>query len=152
MANSKGQSGSGAVFSVSATSTGTYSPVGDITDAPFALGENGSMAATQLASTSEEIIPTLKKITTIDLKLNRNSSDAGQVLLHTNYISQAPIYWKLQFPVNTLGGQTTTGDLVSGSAFVLSSPFAADKVQPTEIITTTCKLSVIGLPTIVEGS
>jgi hypothetical protein len=148
---SKAQSGVGAVFSVSATSGGTYSIVGDITSAPYTEGELGTVSTTNLQSVTEEITPVLAKLGTIALKGNRVSNDPGQLLLHSakNAVPVVPIFWKLQLPVNPLAGQTTTGDLFSGAAWV--TKFMIPEVEPTKIITFDASLTVIGAATFVAG-
>jgi hypothetical protein len=150
--SSKAQSGVGAIFSVSTTSTGSYLPVGDITSAPYKAGELGTVSTTNLQSVTEEIAPTLQKLGTIPLKGNRVSTDPGQALLYANFqaVPKVPIFWRLQLPVNLVGGQSTTGDLFSGSAWVLS--YEIDDVDPTKIITFTTSLTVIGAATFVEGA
>lgn len=150
--SSKAQSGVGAVFSVSATGTGTFVPVGDITSAPYKAGELGTVSTTNLQSVTEEIAPTLQKLGTIPLKGNRVSTDPGQALLYNNFqaVPKVPIFWKLQLPVNEVAGQTTTGDLFSGTAWVLS--YEIDDVEPTKVVTFTTNLTVIGAATFVEGS
>jgi hypothetical protein len=150
--SSKAQSGVGAIFSVCATSSGTFLPVGDITSAPYKAGELGTVSTTNLQSVTEEIAPVLQKLGTIPLKGNRVSTDPGQTLLYANFQAtpKAPIFWKLQLPVNLAGGQTTTGDLLSGSAWVIG--YQIEDVDPTKIITFTANLTVIGTATLVEGS
>jgi len=150
--SSKAQSGVGAIFSVCLTLAGTYVPVGDITSAPYKAGELGTVSTTNLQSTTEEIAPVLQKLGTIPLKGNRVSTDAGQALLYTNFqtVPKAPIFWKLQLPVNLAGGQTTTGDLFSGSAWVIG--YQIEDVEPTKVVTFTANLTVIGTATLVEGS
>jgi hypothetical protein len=150
--SSKAQSGVGAVFSVCATSTGSYLPVGDITSAPYKAGELPTVDSTNLASTTEEVLPVLQKLGTIPLKGNRVSTDPGQALLYNAFQATpvAPIFWRLQLPVNLAGGQTATGDLLSGSAWV--TQYEIDDVDPNKIITFTSSLKVIGKATLVEGS
>jgi hypothetical protein len=150
--SSKAQSGVGAIFSVSATSGGIYVPVGDITSAPYKAGELGTVSTTNLQSTTEEIAPVLQKLGTIPLKGNRVSTDPGQTLLYTNFQTtpKAPIFWKLQLPVNLVAGQTATGDLFSGSAWVIG--YQIEDVDPTKIVTFTTNLTVIGTATFVEGA
>jgi hypothetical protein len=150
--SSKAQSGVNAVFSVCATSTGTYLPVNDITSAPYKAGELGTVSTTNLQSVTEEITPVLQKLGTIPLKGNRVSTDPGQALLYSNFQAtpKVPIFWKLQLPPNPLGGQSTTGDLFSGSAWVIG--YQIDDIEPTKIVTFTANLTVIGTATLVEGA
>lgn len=150
--SSKAQSGVGAVFSVCATSGGTFVPVEDITSAPYKAGELGTAPSTNLQSVTEEIIPTLQKLGTIPLKGNRNSMDPGQALLYSNFQAtpKTPIFWKLQLPVNLVAGQTTTGDLFTGSAWVIG--YQIVDVDPTKPVTFDANLTVIGSATFVEGA
>ena len=149
---SKAQSGVGAVFSVCATAAGTYVAVGDITGAPYKAGELGTASTTNLQSVTEEIMPTLQKLGTIPLKGHRVSTDPGQALLYTNFQTtpKVAIFWKLQLAVNPAGGQLTTGDLFSGSAWVIG--YEIDEVDPTKVVTFSANLTVIGAATFVEGA
>jgi hypothetical protein len=151
---SKAQTGLASVISIGAVtgSTGTevFTPIGDLTDFPLKRGAWKTVAVTNFASTSEEMLPVIKGVGTIAAKGNYNAGDAGQVKLETAYQSAAPYDFKVQFPVNAQAGQTTAGDLWAFSAYVLEYSIA--QLSPEQAITFDLNIQIIGNPVVTPGT
>ncbi|HKD60545.1 MAG TPA: hypothetical protein VKB47_08795 [Terracidiphilus sp.] len=141
---SKSQAGRGSQFLIGATPT----EVGECSDVQFNRPEWDFADVTNLDSGSDqELLSTIRKATTINLKGNRVSSDAGQVLVETNYQSGAEVAFTLQLPKT--GSQVTAGDKYVGNAFVKASTF---DVTPTKQIEFNITLQPTGPITLTVGS
>ena len=141
---SQAQAGRGSVFAVGATPT----TVGECSDVQFNRPDWDFVDVTNLDSGSDqELLPTIRKATTITLKGNRVPADAGQTALETAYQSGAKIAFTLTLPKS--GTQTVAGDKYTGNAYVKSSTF---DVTPTKQIEFNVVLQPTGPITETAGS
>lgn len=141
---SKSQAGRGSQLEIGATPT----LIGECSDIPFNRGEWNNVDVTNLDSGSdEEILPTIRMTATFDIKGNRVSSDAGQVLAEAAYQSGSVEAFALTLPKTAT--QVTKGDTYAFNAYVLASDFT---VAPTKQIEFTLKLKTTGPVTLTVGS
>jgi hypothetical protein len=80
---------------------------------------------------------------------NRVNNDAGQLATEAAFSDGLIRPFKLQLPINTLTGQTSTGDLYTFSALVVSRDFS---VEFNKVITFSTKLKVSGPVTLTPGT
>jgi hypothetical protein len=135
----------------------TYIAVGKIKNIKPPSPKFGQEDVTTLDSGSvRRFIKTLQDPGEMDVSVYWESADAGQVAVLaafstlSNSTNGADYPWKLQFPVNLEGGQTSTGDLFAFSGFV--SEYTGPETQPDKTITWGFKVKIDGAITITEGS
>lgn len=108
----------GATFSFATSSTGTFSPVGQLKTISFSGGKSDLEDITNMGSTGafREYAPTLLDSGQASISGVFDPADAGQTGLHAAFLGQTLIYCKLQFP--KASDQTTTGLLRAFTAYV----------------------------------
>ena len=141
--NSNAQSG----FGASLTIGGTPVVVGEIKS----FGLNGqkwdTAEVTNLQSLAKEFITTIRDNGTMDLDLNRVSTDAGQAAVEAAFTSGALTPFAFTLAKET--GQSTTGDKFQFSALVVSRDFTVD---PTKEIAAKIQLKISNAITYTEGA
>jgi hypothetical protein len=148
---SKAQAGRGSQLFVGGVS-GAGAPVTTLVGEVKSAGVSGAQWATEDVSNFEsgadiEFGTTMRDNGTMDLMGNRVSSDAGQIAIEAAFGTGSKYDWKLQLPLAP--GQSTTGDIYTFSALVVSREFP---IETTKIIPFTVKLKISGPVTLTVGS
>lgn len=105
--------------------------------------------STNLASTAKEFLSTLDDPGKVNITLNRVSTDAGQVILAASKAAKRRDQYAVVLPINTVAGQTTTGDQRVFLAYVEAfSP----QIEVNKKITSMFDLQVTGGIADTEGS
>jgi hypothetical protein len=123
---SKAQSGRGTQISIGTVAGGvtTWTPIGECKSAPLEGAKFKTVDVTNFDSgLDDEFITTTRDPGESTFEGNRNSSDAGQVLVTAAYQSGLIVPFKVVLPINTAAGQTTQGDVFTFNALVLSTDF-----------------------------
>ncbi len=135
MPASKSQSGLGtliAIGAVTGTAGETFNNIAELAEVPFEFPEWKTADVTSFASTIEQMKKIIKGSTKYTFKGRRVSTDAGQKQVQVAYQDQAnPYDFKITLPINAAEGQTTQGDVITFSAYVLA---VKSTVKPTDII------------------
>ena len=115
--------GTGSVVSIGAvtgsTGTETFTVIGEVSDAKFSGRKRATTSTTSFAS-----LGVARKLDTIvdygqfTCTVLRVSNNAGQVAIINANTVGGTWDFKVQLPVNTKAGQTTTGDLITFSGIV----------------------------------
>lgn len=148
---SQAQSGRGTILSIGSTgATPTFSVIGEVKTATQSGSQWGTEDVTNFESgNDQEFQTTIRDNGEFSLAGNRVPSDAGQLATEAAFSDGIIRPFKLQLPINTLTGQTSTGDLYTFSALVVSRDFS---VEFNKVITFATKLKVSGPVTLTPGS
>jgi len=150
--SSKSQSSQGTTIQVNATNTSppTWVPIGEPLDVVFG-DKNVFDDSTNLQSTAKEYLALLRDPGKVQINLNRVSTDPGQAALNTSFRANPPtrLQYLVTLPINTVAGQTTTGDTYQFLAYV--EEFTPE-VRTDKKISSRFTLQVTGDITFVEGS
>lgn len=152
-AGSKSQSSQGTGIWVNylagvSTSPPTWVFVGECLSAKFG-DKNMFEDSTNLQSVAKEFLPVLADPGKLNVKLNRNSTDAGQIAIQAAKLSGVRLGYAVVLPINLAAGQTTTGDQRTFLAYVESN---APDIGVNKKIDTDFTLQISGPITDVEGS
>jgi hypothetical protein len=79
-------------------------------------------------------------------------SDTGLAALRAAFSTQALQDFKLQLPPDTFGGQTTTGDLIAFSGYVMEQPITDTAGGPDKILVYKISATITTVPVITPGS
>jgi hypothetical protein len=103
-----------------ASGSETFTIVGEIRD-PGLTGQKWDLVeVTNTQSTVKERKASILDPGNFKCEGNRVPTDAGQLVVETAFGSGLPYDFKIQYPINTAVGQTTTGDLYVFSGIVES--------------------------------
>ena len=142
--HSLSQSGAGTTISIGATPT----LIGEVTDFPQNRNDWDTVDVTNFESGADgEVLPTIRKPATIELTINRVSSDAGQILVEAAYQSGALNSFTAVLPKTA--AQSTSGDKVVFNAYVKGSSWT---VKPDQAVVGKVTLAVTGAMTLTVGS
>lgn len=142
--------GLGTVFAISTSgSAGTYTTIGEITNAPQSGRQAKTADVTNLQSSTVEWISTLVDSGTYEITMNRVSTDAGQQALETSFETLVRPWFKITLPKQ--GAQTTTGDSYTFSAIIEELTNLAE-LGPDKAIRSRVRLKVSGLVIFTAGS
>jgi len=142
--HSLSQAGAGTIIAIGASPT----TIGEVTDFPQNRNEWDIVDVTNFQSGSDgEVLPTIRKPSTIELTINRVSSDAGQVLVEAAYQDGALTAFTATLPKTA--AQTTSGDKVAFSAYVKGSSWT---VKPDQAVVGKVSLAVSGAMVLTVGS
>jgi hypothetical protein len=147
---SKAQSGLGSTLQVNATgaSPPTWTLVGEVIEGTMSP-KNLFDDTTNLQSTAKEFLAVLPDPGKVTMSMNRVSNDPGQVIIQTSFQNRTRLQYQLVLPVNTVAGQTTTGDIYSFLAYVED---LAPDIKTDKKIVSKFTLQVTGGITPIEGS
>lgn len=149
---SKSQTGQGTTISINpnAASPPTWTVIGECLSVQFS-DKNTFDDATNLQSVAKEFLATLQDPGKLTVDVNRVGNDAGQVLVHTDYVATPPgrSQYKVALPINTAAGQSTAGDTYVFLAFVES---LSPDVKVDKKIMSKFSLQVTGAITFTAGS
>jgi hypothetical protein len=96
----------------------TFTPVGGIHDAKFSGIKVPTTDVSTFALLAKRKMGTLPDFGTFTFTTLRETNDAGQIAMTAAAASAASYDFKVQLPIDTAIGQTTTGDLIVFSAIV----------------------------------
>jgi hypothetical protein len=150
LANSLAVSGLGTIIAISPTSsTGTFTTIGEITNAPQSGRQTKTADVTNLQSSTAEFIATLIDSGTYEITMNRVSTDAGQTALETAFEALSRPWFKITLPKQ--GAQTTAGDSYTFQA-VIEEKTDLSELGPDKAIRSRVRLKVSGLVDYTAGS
>jgi hypothetical protein len=98
--------------------TDTFIPVGGISDAKISGIKVPTTDVSTFAQLAKRKMGTLPDYGTFTFTTLRITGDAGQAAMTVAAVSALAYDFKLQLPINTEAGQTTTGDLIAFSGVV----------------------------------
>lgn len=147
---SKSQTSQGTTVWVntSATSTPTWVFIGECLSVKFSDKAQFDDSS-NLQSAAKEFLSTLPDPGKCEIDLNRVSTDAGQAVLLASRVNVTRLPYSVVFPINTLGGQTTTGDQRNFLAYVES---LSPQIETNKRIMNKFSLQITGAITDVAGS
>jgi hypothetical protein len=158
MSNTIGATGSGVVLSIgNAASPPTYTSILQLKSISWTQPTLGTEDATCLSSptignaTVKQYLPTVIEPGKLEATAIYLSTDTGLGALSTAFSTQTISEFKLQFPVITAFGQTTTGNLYSFSGYVLEQPLP-DGIDPTKLLTYKVSIQITTAVTFTAGS
>ncbi len=148
MSDSAGLHAKGAKISLSTTSGGSYTAIGEIVSYEPGPLEIPAASATHLLSVATEKKPALPNATPIKLTINYVQAQYSTLL---GYLG-AMIFMKETMPQTA--AQSTVGDVWLSEGFFSKIPMGPDKVDPldTKVMQATFEFVVTGLPTFTAGS
>ena len=141
---SQAQAGRGTTVGIGATPT----LIGEISDFPLNRPDWDFVDTTNFESGSDaEMLSTIRKAPTIEMKGNRVAGDAGQVAVETAYQAGTISSFTVTLPKTST--QTTSGDKYVFNAYVKNCNFS---IQTTKQIEFSISLQVSGPCTFTAGS
>jgi hypothetical protein len=150
---SKAQAGRGTVVSIGGLTGGggtTFTPILELKSSGISGSEWTEEDVSNFNSgANKEWLTTMLDSGTVDLAGNRITGDPGQQALAAAFDSGLKYDFKIQLPINSQAGQTTSGDLFTFSALVKSSETT---IETTKAVTRNFKLHISGPITETAGS
>jgi hypothetical protein len=158
MSNTIGATGSGVILSIGTPGEGeTFTSILQVKSISWTQPTLQTEDATCLSSptlgeaTVKQYLPTVIEPGKFEASAIYLSTDTGLAALMTAFSSTVLHDFKVQFPVITQFGQTTTGNLYSFSGFVLEQPIP-DGIDPTKLLTYKISIQITTAVTFTAGS
>jgi hypothetical protein len=151
----KGQvSGIGAVISIGevtgTSGTETFTTIGEVTDVKFTGRKRDTVDVTSFGSGGvKRKLGTILDYGSATLTTIRVPGDAGQLAVIAANVAGVAYDFKIQLPVDTEAGQSTTGDLITASGIVTESNFDISLTKASEF---TFTIEWDGAYTVTAGS
>jgi len=137
-----------ALFAIK-TGSSTFTNIFEITEASQSGKTNKTADVTNLNSTGEEFIATLLSPGTIDLTMNRVSTDPGQIAVKASFDAKTVVQYQVTLP--ELASQTVAGDVITFHALVEEFEDISS-VSSTKQLVTKVKLKITGPVVMTAGS